>query len=369
MKKFTNMLMGGLMLLAAASCEPDSFTQYHPEKVQAPVLAELSSEPYTLVENAAFAEMQFTPADFGVPVSVRYTLTADLAGRNFSGEKQVAMVNSPAVQAVPAAKDLNNVLIAMGCEYGKPYEVEFRLKAEWMGESAPVSVNPLYSNTVSATVIPYNAEREYAKVWVIGSYCGWSHGNSLFLYNYAEDGNVFQAVIDFGEEHSDNQFKVTGADNWDNGNWGTPKDDATPAESSSIQLWNDGGSGNVSIYKEKRYYHLTFDKATEVLTKGMSFNQVGIIGLNGDWNNDIVMTYHKAKQRFYADIEAEAATEFKFRMDADWAVNYGGSLDGLSQGGANIKLDPGKYRVYLYLNDLNSVTAVLDADAYGTTEQ
>lgn len=360
MRKLYDILMVALLAMAAVSCSKDSYTEYDPEKAVAPVIAELGSETYTLAEDAVFAKMTFTPADFGIPVAVRYTMYVDVKGNDMASKKQVGMVTSPATEIEVGGKDLNNALMALNCEPEVAVDVEFSLRAEWMGESNPVGIE-LNSNVVSAKVIPYNAVREYAKVYVIGSYCGWNHGNSIFLFNFDEDDNIYEGVIDFGEDHSANEFKVTGADNWDNGNWGTKSGDSTPAESSQIQLWNDGGSGNISIYKEKRYYHLAFSKNTEILSKNMSFDKVGLIGLNGDWDNDVVMTFDAADQCFYAEIDLPADTEFKFRMDSEWALNYGGSLDNLTQGGDNIKISAGKYKVCLNLNNADSVTATVTA--------
>ena len=81
-----------------------------------------------------------------------------------------------------------------------------------------------------------------------------------------------------------------------------------------------------------------------------------IIGLNGDWENDILATEDNGVWTAY--ITAEGDTEFKWRKDAGWDENYGGVMVELGQpfeavaGGDNIKIGAGFWKVELNLNDL-----------------
>ncbi|MGM9738432.1 MAG: starch-binding protein, partial [Candidatus Cryptobacteroides sp.] len=171
----------------------------------------------------------------------------------------------------------------------------------------------------------------------------------------------YEAVVDFGADHADNQFKVTGEAGWNNGNWGVANvADLETAERASIQL-ADGSNDNITCYTANRYYNFTFSKSSLVLTKVNGFDQVGIIGLNGDWENDIVMTLD-SKQRFYADIDVAANTEFKFRLDGTWGTNWG--VDGIINGN-NIPIEAGQYRIYLDINNYDKVTYSISAEDFG----
>lgn len=81
-----------------------------------------------------------------------------------------------------------------------------------------------------------------------------------------------------------------------------------------------------------------------------------IIGLNGDWENDVLASGKDGIWTAY--ITAESDTEFKWRKDADWAENYGGNFQELGtpfeavSGGDNIKVPAGFYKVVLNTNDL-----------------
>ena len=350
-----------LTMLAAvvgmtAACQKEEFVTFNPDNVVAPVLHAVEDIVVTVDNKSEAVTFTWDAADFGVKTQIYYSL--DMA----KGEKVVNLFTGVSGTSMNVSMDnINNKAFNdLEIPSGEAGEVVFTL-------SAKLNVGASYAAApVKAMVTPTAAEKEYAKMWVVGSYNGWAHDSSnQFLYNYAEDGVAFTGVIDFGEDHSANEFKITG------GAWGNEEHSATgtnPEEAATVTLVAGGGD-NIAAYKAKRYYHLTFDKSAPSLSKNYSFDQVGIIGLNGDWENDIVMTFSKTKQRFYADIEVPAATEMKFRMDADWGVNFGGDMKALSNGGDNIKVEAGNYRVYFNMNNLSAVTCTLDAKMYGQEEE
>ena len=130
---------------------------------------------------------------------------------------------------------------------------------------------------------------------------------------------------------------------------------------------NGGGSKDLKHYS-KRFYHFALNKGTLLLTKNFSFDKIGVIGVNGDWDNDVEMSFHVAKQRFYADIELTADGNFKFRADGGWDLNWGVKDGVVTAGGDNIEAKAGKYRVYLNLNNPENITYELNAKAYGIVE-
>ncbi len=365
MKKIFSILTVALLGLASWSCAERELTPvYAPENAVPPVLQEIGTD-YTLAEGETFDTFSFVPADFGVAVSVKYTMSVDLAGNGFANAKTLENTTSPSTQIAVDAAKLNNALLSLGVAPNTPTEVQFRVTAEWMGESSSVGIK-LISNAVKTTITGYNAEKEYAKVYVLGSFNGWSHAKALYLFNYAEDDVNFEGVIDFGEDHAANAFKITGADSWDNatGNWG--QTGAPAPEAGQVQLLN-ASNDNIAVYTAKRYYRFAFNKSTLMLSLRNSFDKVGVIGDFNSWGDDKLMEYSAAKQLFYTDVEFATATSFKFRLDADWAVNWGGADGVAEQGGANIPCDAGNYRIYLDLNSKNIIYRI-SAEAYGTEE-
>ena len=339
-----------------AACQQEEFVTFNPEDVKVPVLHAVEDIVVT-ADNKETGSVTFNwdAADFGVNTQIYYSL--DMS----KGDKVVSLFTGVSGTSASVSYDnINNKAFNdLEIPSNEAGEVIFTL-------SAKLNVGASYQAApVKANVTPTAAEKVYPKLWVVGSYNGWAHdASNLFIYNYAEDDDVYSGMIDFGEDHAENQFKITG------GGWGNDEHSATGAqaeEAASVAMVAGGGD-NVTAYTAMRYYHLSFSRSALTLSKNYSFNQVGIIGLNGDWNNDIVMTYSKNKQRFYADIDVPAATEMKFRMDADWAVNFGGELKALTNGGDNIPVEPGQYRVYLDMNNPAAISCTFDARMYGQDE-
>ena len=371
MKKFRNIILAGIAAMGAFACTELEMTQYDYSNAVAPVLYSINVQESYLTENGTFGTLSFSLADYGFSAAAKYQAFVDLSD-DFSAEKSISSaISMGASTEAPAisikSKDLNNVLISKGIEAGTDITVYFRIKSVLQGETAAVAgaEGVLVSNSLSAVAVPYQAEKEYAKVWLPGSSNGWSHEVAEHLFNFAEDDKTFEGVTFFGDDPSANQFKLTGAAGWDNetGNWGVA-DPSAEAESKSLQLLN-GSNDNITQYTAHKYYHFTFDKSSLILKMDYGFDQVGVIGLGGDWSNDIVMLWDNYKQRFYVDVDIASATEFKYRLDGGWDVNWGGDLDGLTNGGDNIAIEAGQYRIYLNLNQSDKITGGISADDYG----
>ena len=81
-----------------------------------------------------------------------------------------------------------------------------------------------------------------------------------------------------------------------------------------------------------------------------------IIGLNGDWDNDILATEDNGVWTAY--ITAEGETTFKWRKDGGWDENYGGTFVALGEpfeavaGGSDIAIGAGFWKVVLDTNNL-----------------
>lgn len=366
MKKLFNILMVALLGVSITACsDPELGPVYVPENAVAPVLNNIQSE-YTLEDGGSFETFTYSAADFGAPVGIKYTVYADLAGNSFAKAKSLASINAYGDIKVDAAK-INNALISLGAIAGTAVDVEFKLIADWQGASGSVGYK-LESNVITTSIIPFEQEKEYSKVYVLGSFNSWSHLTAQYLYSYAEDDVNYMGVIDFGEDHSANAFKVTGAASWDNetGNWGMA-DASAGAESTSISLLN-ASNDNITIYTAKRFYHFSFNNSTLAFNMNYSFDQIGIIGAFNDWGDDVVMSYNSYKNRFYADVDFASSTEFKFRLDGAWDVNFGGSDGVCAAGGNNIAADAGSYRIYFYMNDKSKMTYAIDASMYGKDE-
>lgn len=365
MKKLLYSIMA-LAGLTMASCTQEHIdVQYIPENAVAPTLGAI--EGCDLSDGGADIVVEYTEADFGVATAKAHNLYIAKSEDMADMKKAKATFADNTITLTQA--ELNIVALDFA-EAGTEVEMYFAVVANLnTDKGATVAGTELYSNVVKATFKSYVADvlptEKFDKVWVIGDYCGWAHDKTQFLFDYTSSGNVYSGIVDFNKDGASaaaNGFKLTGVAGWDDTcNWGLEDNTTAETEASSLQLITGGGSQDIKAYA-KRFYGFEFDKTTLVLKKSWGADQIGIIGLNGDWETDIVMEYNPKWTRFYADIEAPADTEMKFRADAAWDLNWGVDC---AQGGGNIPVAAGNYRVYF-----NPATGLIEfnAKAYGTTE-
>jgi hypothetical protein len=139
-------------------------------------------------------------------------------------------------------------------------------------------------------------------------------------------------------------FKFTGAfNNWDHGNYGT----GTMSEDGLIgTLIDDGNSGNILV--EPGFYRAKVNMVA--MTYELTPIQIGIIGpaQAGGWSDDTDLTYNPETFAWEVTIDL-VPDEFKFRANDDWAINWGGSADNLTQDGSNLKInEAGTYFIQFF---------------------
>lgn len=375
MKKIFNIAALALMsAFVLTSCVEKEMVTYHPDEVVIPALQELSvEEGLQLSDGATFATLQFSAADFGLATAARYTAYADIK-EDFSSKQALGNVTTDTAGIAISAATLNNALITLGCPDSVDVKVYFRIETQMMGESSPVErVEALVSNTVSAIVKPFDAEKVYPSVYVVGSITNptWNHDAAYHLFSYAEDEENYVGVLDMGENFATAEFKITGAANYDNatGNWGLAASSATDPDAASVTLENGSGT-NISQYRAHRYYNFHFVKSSLTLNMIKGFDEVVVAGDFGGWmdGTPASMQWISSNGKFYADIQISAAGAFKFVIDGGTWIGTGDGEGKLNIGGGeNIQIaEPGNYRFYLDLNDWDNPTYSLSTADYGT---
>ena len=352
--------------VAATSCTQEHIdVQYIPENAVAPVLGDIQG--CALEDGGADIVVEYTKAEFGVATAQSHNLYVSKSEDMADMKKAKATFGDTTITMTQA--DINIAALDFAAA-GEEVDMYFAIVANLnTDKGAAVAGTELKSNVVKATFKSFVADilptEKFDKVWVIGDYCGWAHDKTQFLFDYTSSGNVYSGVVDFNKDGASaaaNGFKLTGVAAWDDTcNWGLEDNTSAEAEAASLQLITGGGSQDIKCYS-KRFYGFEYDKTAMVLKKTWGADQIGIIGLNGDWETDIVMEYNPKWTRFYADIEAPADTEMKFRADAAWDLNWGVDC---AQGGDNIPVAAGNYRVYF-----NPATGLIEfsASKYGTEE-
>ena len=171
-------------------------------------------------------------------------------------------------------------------------------------------------------------------LYMAGDANGWATND----YLAGEDGVHFTGFMFLNQ----NGFKFCTQPEWKGTNYGANFDTA-------------GDAANITMTEAAGYYKVDVDLETKsyVLTP---ITTIGIIGSASpnSWDSDVDMTYvpynAETKELGYWEIKDVPFTsgEIKFRANDDWAINWGGDTNALTQGGDNISVDAGKYDIKLY---------------------
>ena len=350
--------------LTMASCTQEHIdVQYIPGNVVAPVLGDIQG--CDLEEEGADIVVEYTKADFGVATAQAHNLYVSTSETMEGMKKTKATFGDNTITMKQA--DINITALDFS-EAGTEVDLYFAIVANLnTDKGAAVIGTDFMSNVVKATFKSYVADvlpvEKYGKMYVVGTLNGWDHAavekEYDFLYNYdAGNGNLFAGIIDLREPNSAAEFKFT------NGAWGDKEhsmDGAQDAEAATVRLVAGGGD-NINVWQTKRFYGAELDLGGTTLKKLWSADQIGIIGDFNGWAEDVFMEYNAKWARFYADVEISADGGLKFRADAGWDLNWGVDC---AQGGDNISVAAGKYRVYF-----NPVSGLIEfsASKYGTEE-
>ena len=172
-------------------------------------------------------------------------------------------------------------------------------------------------------------------LWMPGNGNGWNHGVAPILVS--SDGEIYE-----GYAYMDGDFKFTTVDYWgeelNNGSFTTVTD--------NIDL-GDGGGGNLGFTGDAGMYYIVVNMADMSITATpVTWSVIG--GFN-NWGGDEFLTYDTANHCMSVTITFDTDTEWKFRRDSDWAINFGGSLDALEQDGANFSATAGTHTIQLFI--------------------
>ncbi len=227
------------------------------------------------------------------------------------------------------------------------------------------------SNVVDILVAPYYVELKDAapEMWyLIGSCIGdgaWNNtkggiGTSIYpmslVKDFSYDKKTGQGELKFTGYLTPDGFKlVKTPGSWDD-QWGQGAAFGTFVK-------NDGGSGNITV-PSAGYYTVTLNTATDELKVEAAaitptvYPSISMIGINGDWDNDLVMnavnTTVANNHVWSLAVNAAGNTEGKFRTTGDWGTNWGADTFPIgfgTGGGPNIAIAAGNYMVIF--NDID----------------
>ena len=110
---------------------------------------------------------------------------------------------------------------------------------------------------------------------------------------------------------------------------------------------SEGGNIGVNAGEGVYYFDVNLGEGTITATK---VETMGMIGGFNNWDGDAPMTWNPEEYCFEATFEAPnagvTADGWKFRVNGDWAINLGGSINNLTAGGDNITVAGKTVKLY-----------------------
>lgn len=175
-------------------------------------------------------------------------------------------------------------------------------------------------------------------IYFIGATDGWTNAEQkLALVDDAK--GVYTGYLYCADPNGwGNQFKFQRvAGSWDNeinsGAFSTFSGAAT----------SEGGNISVNAGEGVYYFDVNLGEGTITATK---VETMGIIGGFNNWAGDAPMTWNAEEYCFEATNVGVTADGWKFRVNGDWSINLGGSLNNLTAGGDNITVAGNTVKLY-----------------------
>lgn len=175
-------------------------------------------------------------------------------------------------------------------------------------------------------------------IYFIGATDGWKNAEQkLALVDDAK--GVYTGYLYCADPNGwGNQFKFQRvAGSWDNeinsGAFSTFSGAAT----------SEGGNIGVNAGEGVYYFDVNLGEGTITATK---VETMGIIGGFNNWAGDAVMTWNAEEYCYEATNVGVTADGWKFRVNGEWDINLGGSLNNLTAGGSDIKVAGNTVKLY-----------------------
>ena len=363
MKKILT-IMAGVLALAATSCVKESHTVFDASKATAPVLNSYS------IESDDVITATYTPAVFKQGFNEKMAPNHSFALVSLDGKAVSKTLTTSDKDGVLTLKKVNlaKALMTLGAAEGSTVSVELAVRASVQdpskdngrngfvdsdGHISIASFEVVIPEVVGSPYIDYTEASDWSVIGALSQYeISWD--GDLNMWTDGEGNHVAAHVkLAAGDE-----FKFRQGQDWAvnmGGDFGGIDTEFAVSQDGPNIIVGADGVYDLYVNPEQGIAWVTaaYDPFPDY-TEASTWSVIGALSLEGiSWDGDIAMvtdgTWHVALGVNLAD-----ADEFKFRKDADWAVNMGGDFGGLdnefavSQDGPNIIVGAaGSYDLYV----------------------
>lgn len=176
-------------------------------------------------------------------------------------------------------------------------------------------------------------------IYFIGSTDGWkSSDQKLALVDEAK--GVYTGYVYVANPNgADLQFKFQRVA----GSWDNEINAGTFVSFGGAAIGVDNGNLGVNAGEGVYYMDVNLSEGTITATK---VETMGIIGGFNNWAGDTPMTWNAEEYCFEATNVGVTADGWKFRVNGDWPINLGGSLNNLTADGDNITVAGNTVKLY-----------------------
>ena len=177
-------------------------------------------------------------------------------------------------------------------------------------------------------------------VYFIGATDGWANAEQKLALTDEANGIYTGFVYCADPNGWGNEFKFQKVA----GDWGTEIN--TGHMTGGITGDFADGGGNFKANAGEGVYFVTLNLGTNSID-AVKVNKMGLIGDFNGWGGDTEMTWNATDYCFEVTGAAVTAAGWKFRVNADWAINLGGAtLDNLVANGDNIFVGGSTVKLY-----------------------
>ncbi|MDT8414189.1 MAG: SusE domain-containing protein [Flavobacteriaceae bacterium] len=297
----------------------------------------------------------WSPADFGFPTQVNYTVQIATAGTDFADLQELGITTNTFLEVT--GEQLNGKLLSMGFVPGEPASLDTRVIAAINNETFKTAP----TETVTFTVTPFTTEIILPKIYVPGNYqaasgwvSDWTPDQAPALVS-ANDDDKYEGYVFFNVSSA--EFKFTDAPDWNNGVFGDSAGGFTnilatpPSQGDNMILFTSG------VHRVRAdLANLTW--SAEPTNWGMIGSAIPVTG----WDSDHDMTYDAVNHVLTITMDLIAG-EIKFRANDDWAINFGDKdTDGVLDFNDNTNIpipEAGNYTVIMDLKDSSNYNYVV----------